>query len=75
MLASTSRRGGLAVFTTTLAYQLAARDGGTSVAFSLTGRPTGLLRLLQPMTARTTQKNLDRGFGRLKRLLETGTAS
>jgi hypothetical protein len=41
----------------------------------VTGRPTGLLRLLQSMVARTTQQNLDRGYARLKRLLETGSAS
>ena len=62
-------------FPTTLAYQLSARDGGTLVAFSVTGRPTGILRLLQPLIARNTQKNLARGFPRLKRLLETGASS
>ena len=60
---------------TTLAYRLDAHDGGTSVGFSVTGRPTGLLRLLQPLIARTTQRNLDSGFARLKSLLETGAAS
>ena len=62
-------------FPTTLAFQFDARDGGTRVRASVTGRPTGLLRLLQPLIARTTQKNLDRGYARLKRLLETGAAS
>jgi carbon monoxide dehydrogenase subunit G len=57
---------------TTLDYRLDARDGGTAVQFSVTGRPTGPLRLLQPMIARTTKKNLDRGFARLKALLESG---
>jgi len=56
-----------------VAHQLAGREGGTSLEFSLTGRPTGLLRLLQPMIARTTQKNLDCGFGRLKQVLESET--
>jgi carbon monoxide dehydrogenase subunit G len=59
----------------TLAYRLDAVDGGTSVQFSVTGRPAGLLRPLQPLIARTTQGNLDRGFARLKALLETGAAS
>jgi carbon monoxide dehydrogenase subunit G len=59
-------------FPTTLAYQLDGRKGGTSVDFAVTGRPTGLLRLLQPLIARNTQANLDRGFARLKELLETG---
>ena len=62
-------------FPTTLEYRLSPQDGGTLVQFSLTGRPTGLLRLLQPLIARNTEKNLDRGFPRLKRLLETGTAA
>jgi uncharacterized protein YndB with AHSA1/START domain len=62
-------------FPTTLAYRLRAQDGGTLVEFSVTGRPTGILRLLQPLIARNTQKNLDRGFPRLKQLLETGPAS
>ena len=57
-------------FPTTLAYQLSARDGGTGVEFSVTGRPTGLLRLFEPLIARNSQKNLDRGFERLKQVLE-----
>jgi uncharacterized protein YndB with AHSA1/START domain len=60
---------------TTLAYLLDARDGGTSVRFSVTGRPTGVLRLLQPLIARNTQRNLDRGFARLRDLLQSGVAS
>jgi len=58
---------------TTLAYRLAGRDGATRVEFTVTGRPAGFLRLLQPMVARTTQRNLDRGFARLKEVLEAGT--
>jgi carbon monoxide dehydrogenase subunit G len=57
-------------FATTLAFQLDAREGGTWVEFSITGRPTGLLRVLQPLIARNTQKNLDRSFPRLRRVLE-----
>jgi carbon monoxide dehydrogenase subunit G len=60
---------------TTLAYRLDARNGGTSVQFSVTGRPTGALRLLQPLIARNTQRNLDRGFARLKELLESGAVA
>jgi polyketide cyclase/dehydrase/lipid transport protein len=62
-------------FPTTLAYELSPREDGTWVEFSVTGRPAGPLRLLQPVIARIIQRNLDRGFPRLKRLLETGTAS
>ncbi len=60
---------------TTLDYRLEARDGGTSVPFSVTGRPSGFLRPLQPLIARTTQQNLDAGFARLKALLESGSPS
>lgn len=60
-------------FPTTLVYELHARDGGTLVEFSVTGRPTGLLRLFERTIATGTQKNLNRGFPRLKKLLETGT--
>jgi hypothetical protein len=52
-----------------------ATDGATAVDFSVSGRPSGLLRLFEPLIARSTQKNLDRGFARLKQILETGTAS
>jgi carbon monoxide dehydrogenase subunit G len=62
-------------FPTTLAYELEGRDGGAALEFSVTGRPTGLLRLLEPLIARNTQKNLDRGFARLKQALEAGTGS
>jgi carbon monoxide dehydrogenase subunit G len=61
-------------FSTTLAYELTARGGGTWVDFSVTGRPTGLLRLFQPLIARSTQANLDRAFARLKQLLEAGAS-
>jgi carbon monoxide dehydrogenase subunit G len=61
-------------FPSTLAYRLTAQDGGTLLAFSVTGRPTGVLRLLEPLLARNAERNLDRGFPRLKRFLETGTA-
>ena len=62
-------------FPTTLAYQLSGREGGTLVEFSVTGRPGGLLRVLEPLIARNTQANLDRGFARLKDILETGADS
>jgi carbon monoxide dehydrogenase subunit G len=62
-------------FPTTLAYKLSERKGATAVDFSISGRPGGLLRLFEPLIARSTQKNLDRGFARLKQVLETGTAS
>ena len=57
-------------FPTTLLYELSGDGDGTSLRFSVTGRPTGALRLVQPLIARTTQRNLDRGFARLKEVLE-----
>ena len=59
-------------FSTTLVYELAGDGDGTSVRFSVTGRPTALLRLMQPLIARTSQRNLDQAFARLKRVLEDG---
>jgi hypothetical protein len=41
----------------------------------VTARPQGLLRPFQPLIARRTQGNLDRGFARLKQVLEAGTRS
>jgi uncharacterized membrane protein len=61
-------------FPTTLVFQFFGREGGTEVQATVTGRPSGLLLLLQPMISRRTQQNLDRGYARLKRLLETATA-
>jgi len=62
-------------FPTALASQFSPEDGATRVHASVIGRPTGLQRVLQPMIASTTQKNIDRGYARLKRLLEAGTAA
>jgi uncharacterized membrane protein len=62
-------------FLTTLDFRFDTQGDGTRVRASVTGRPTGMMRALQPMIARTTQKNLDRGYARLKRLLETGSAT
>jgi carbon monoxide dehydrogenase subunit G len=62
-------------FPTTLRYDVTGQAEGTLVEFAITGRPTGMLRLMQPMIARTTQKNLDRGFARLKQLLEAEPAA
>jgi hypothetical protein len=60
---------------TTLAYRLTGGAGDTTVEFTVTGRPTGLMRLLQPLVARTAQTNLNRSFPRLQRLLDAGGAS
>ncbi len=62
-----------APFPMTLRYELEPSGEGTSVAFSITGEPGGVMRLLQPVLSRATQKSLDEAFPRLKRLLETGS--
>jgi carbon monoxide dehydrogenase subunit G len=61
-------------FPTTLAFVLSGRDGGTRVDFAVTGRPGGLMRLMEPLISRGTQKNLDRGFARLSEVLEAGSS-
>jgi uncharacterized membrane protein len=58
-------------FPTTLVFDVHERDGASLVEFSVTGRPGGALRLLQPLIARNTQQNLDKGFPRLKKVLES----
>lgn len=63
------------MFPTTLAYVLEGGANETSVRFSVTGRPSGVLRLFQPLLARSTQKSLDRSFPRLKQLLEGDSES
>jgi uncharacterized membrane protein len=60
-------------FPTTLLFEFAGEEGHTDVAASVTGRPAGLMRVFQPMIARTTQQNLDRAYPRLKELLEASS--
>jgi hypothetical protein len=62
-------------FPTTLAFEFNPREGGTWVEASVTGRPSGVMRALQPLVGRTTQQNLDRAYPRLKKLMETGSAA
>jgi uncharacterized membrane protein len=62
-------------FPTTLLFQFLGRDGETKVQATVIGRPTGLMRVLQPMISRTTQRNLDRAYARLKGVLETATVT
>lgn len=60
---------------TTLTYVLTDLGGATQVEFTVVGRPTGALRLLRPAVSRSTQKNLDRSFGRLQQVLEAPRVS
>jgi uncharacterized protein YndB with AHSA1/START domain len=57
---------------TTLTYQLDAQDGETWVQLSVTGRPGGRLRLLQPVIAYSASGRLRSSFRRLKQALEAG---
>ena len=60
---------------TTLDFVVTGDELATSVRFTVTGRPTGAMRLLQPLLARSTQRNLYRNFDRLRQLLEHGTVT
>jgi uncharacterized protein YndB with AHSA1/START domain len=55
---------------TTLTYQLDAQDAGTWVQLSVTRRPGGPLRLLQPVIAYRAKSHLRSSFRRLKQALE-----
>ena len=57
---------------TTLHFVLSGDENATTIDFTVTGRPSGFLRLMQPLMARSTQRNLTRNFARLGQLLETG---
>lgn len=60
---------------TTLTYVPTDLGDATQVEFTVAGRPTGALRLLRPVMARSTQSNLDRSFGRLQQVLEAPRVS
>jgi Polyketide cyclase / dehydrase and lipid transport len=61
-------------FPTSLEWRLTGNGGDTRAEFSVRGSPHGLMRLMQPLIARTIQQNLDRNFPRLKQLLEARPA-
>lgn len=60
---------------TTLQFVVSGDDRSSTIEFTVTGRPTGMMRLLQPIVARSTQRNLTRNFARLAPLLEAGELS
>ena len=47
--------------------------GGTRIDFAAEGRPRGLMRLAQPLLARSLERQFRRYFARLKELLESET--
>jgi len=56
-------------------FQFFGRDGGTQVQATVIGRPTGLTHLSQPIISLSKHENLDPGYARLERALDTATSS
>lgn len=56
----------------TVDHELAAQGGGTQLRFVAEAQPGGLLRLTEPLLARTAEQEFRRDFDRLKVLLESG---
>ena len=57
----------------TVDHELVAHDGGgTQLRFLAEAQPGGLLRLTEPVLARTAEQEFRRDFDRLKELLESG---
>jgi carbon monoxide dehydrogenase subunit G len=53
-------------------HELVAQGGGTQLRFLAEAQPGGLLRLTEPVLARTAEQEFRRDFDRLKELLESG---
>jgi len=47
-------------------------SGGTNLKATIRGEPTGLMKLLNPMTKRMVARNVNRDYVRLKELLDSG---
>jgi carbon monoxide dehydrogenase subunit G len=56
----------------TVDHELVAGGGGTQLRFLAEAQPGGLLRLTEPVLARTAEQEFHRDFDRLKALLESG---
>jgi len=56
----------------TVDHELAAQGGGTQLRLVAEAQPGGLLRLTEPVLARTAEQEFRRDFHRLKELLEGG---
>jgi carbon monoxide dehydrogenase subunit G len=56
----------------TVDHELVAQAGGTQLRFVAEAQPGGLLRLTEPVLARTAEQEFRRDFDRLKELLESG---
>lgn len=55
----------------TVNHELTAQGGGTQLRFVAEAQPGGLLRLTEPVLARTAEQEFRRDFDRLKELLES----
>ena len=55
----------------TVDHRLAEADGGTRLTVVAEGRAGGLMRLGEPMLARTVEAEMQKDFERLKELLES----
>ena len=53
-------------------HELTERGGGTVLRFVAEAQPGGLLRLTEPLLARTAKQEFRQDFDRLKELLESG---
>jgi carbon monoxide dehydrogenase subunit G len=53
-------------------HELTERGGGTVLRFVAEAQPGGLLRLTEPVLARTARQEFRQDFDRLKELLESG---
>ena len=56
----------------TVDHDLAAHGGGTQLRVVAEAQPGGLLRLTEPVLARTAEQEFRRDFDQLKELLESG---
>jgi carbon monoxide dehydrogenase subunit G len=56
----------------TVDHELVPHGGGTQLRFLAEARPGGLLKLTEPVLARTAEQEFHRDFDRLKALLESG---
>ena len=56
----------------TVDHELVAQGGGTQLRFVAEAKPGGILRLTEPVLARTAEQEFHRDFDRLKELLESG---
>jgi uncharacterized protein YndB with AHSA1/START domain len=54
----------------TLSYSFAAEDGGTRLRYQFVMRTSGMMRVLEPLIARSLRKQSTSDFERLKGILE-----